>query len=98
MDELKKALAEAKPTLVEVFSPRCSHCQVMVPVVSELIERLGDKANIVTIDGTAHQDFVREHKIAGYPCWLLYKDGQIAWRDYGEKPFGELEHMVRSFI
>ena len=52
MDTLKNALAEAKPTLVEVFSPRCSHCVDMEPVVAELRTRLADKANVIQIDGT----------------------------------------------
>lgn len=98
MDTLKNALAEAKPTLVEVFSPRCSHCVDMEPVVAELRTRLADKANVIQIDGTVDQDIIHEYKIAAYPCWLLFKDGKQAWRDYGSKPLGELEHMVRDFI
>lgn len=47
MDTLKNALTEAKPTLVEVFSPRCSHCVDMEPVVAELRTRLADKANVI---------------------------------------------------
>ena len=90
MDTLKNALTEAKPTLVEVFSPRCSHCVDMEPVVAELRTRLADKANVIQIDGTVDQDIIH--------CWLLFKDGKQAWRDYGSKPLGELEHMVRDFI
>lgn len=58
----------------------------------------GRKANVIQIDGTVDQDIMHEYKIAAYPCWLLFKDGKLAWRDYGSKPLGELEHMVRDFI
>lgn len=98
MDELKKALAEAKPTLVELYKPTCTRCTEMTPVVEELKQRLGDRVNIIQIDGTDNQEFMREYKVASYPCWLLFKDGVVAWRDYGVKHLSELEHMMRDFI
>lgn len=98
MNNVDRALGEARPTLVELYNPQECACRDMAPVVDELRSRLGGKANIIALDGTAHREFMREYKVASYPCWILFKDGQVAWRDYGKKNFGELEHMVRAFI
>lgn len=98
MNEINKALSEVRPTLVELYNPKECACRDMAPVVDELRSRLSGKANIIALDGTAHQEFMREYKVAGYPCWILFKDGQEVWRDYGKKSCGELEHMVREFV
>lgn len=96
--EFQKALGESKPTLVEFYRPGDQDCEEMAAVVAEVRQHLGNKANVLQIDGTANQDMMREYKVASYPAWLLFKDGAVAWRDYGRKHFGELEHMVRDFI
>ncbi len=96
--EFQTALSDAKPTLVEMYRPGDEACEEMNTVVAEVRRHLGDRANVLQIDGTENQDIMREYKVASYPAWLLFKDGAVAWRDYGRKPFGELEHMVRDFI
>lgn len=98
MTDFQTALNEAKPLLLELFSPRCSHCVNMMPVVDELREKIGDKANIIQLEGRENKDLMRRYKVDAYPCWILFKDGQIVWRDYGEKPLSELEREVLNVI
>lgn len=91
-------LADTKPLLVEFFSSTKECCHAMQHTIDELSKRLGDKAHVMQIDGRANEDLVDHFKIATYPTYILFKDGQEAWRDSGRKPIQELEHMVRSFI
>lgn len=95
---LADLLAQSKPTLVEFESPKSERSAEMEPIMENLHKLFGDRANIVTIDGTENQDLMRQYKVATYPTYILFKDGQEAWRDAGRKKFEELEHMVRNFI
>lgn len=96
--QLSQYLAETKPLLVEFLNPAKECCHAMQHVIDELRRRLGDKANILQIDGKANEDLIARYKIATYPSYILFKDGEEACRDNGRKPVQELEHMVRSFI
>lgn len=96
--DLSGFLSQAKPTLVEFYRPDCARYGENVEVIAELRQRLGDRANIVTVNGHAQQDLMTAYKVDKYPTFILFKDGQEAWRDSGHKPLSELEHMVRSFI
>ncbi|WP_301346061.1 thioredoxin family protein [uncultured Muribaculum sp.] len=98
MNELTKALGEAKPTLVGLYKPSKESSDGVPAVVDQLRSQLGDKANVLAVDGSQNEDLIKEYKVASYPCWLLFKDGAVAWRDYGCKHAGELEHIVREFI
>ena len=57
-NKLTQMLGEAKPTLVEFFNPTCPRCQAMAPVMDQLRERIGSKANILQIDESANPDLV----------------------------------------
>lgn len=98
MNELTKALGEAKPTLVEFYSASCPHCVAMNPVVDELKADLGDRANIIQVDVDTADATAKQYNVRTVPTWLLFKDGQEVWRDGGRKPLSELKDMVRRFI
>ena len=95
---LEVALNEAKPTLAEFYADWCPHCQRMMPIVAELKQIIGDKANIIHIEGDHNEDLMDKYHVNSYPTWILFKDGQEVWRDGGEKPLSELRDMIDRFI
>lgn len=96
--KLNEAIAQAKPVLVEFYADWCPHCQRMMPIVAELRERIGGEADIIQIEGDQNPALVDKYHVESYPTWVIFKDGQEAWRDGGEKPLSELEDMVRRFV
>lgn len=98
MKDLTADLNMAKPTLVEFYAPWCPHCQRMMPIVEELKQIIGDKANIVQVDGDESPELMDKYHVHSYPTWILFKDGQECWRDGGEKPLSELKDMLDRFI
>lgn len=95
--QLQTALAGTKPVLVEFYADWCPHCQRMMPIVAELKREEAGKAVVVQIEGDNNPDLMREYHVDSYPTWIMFKDGQQAWRDGGEKPLSELKDMVNRF-
>lgn len=98
MKDLDKMIGGVEPTLVEFYAPWCPHCQRMMPVMNEVIERFKDKANVVQIDGDQNAALCETYKVRSYPTFILFKEGQEVWRDGGEKPYSELADMLHRFI
>ncbi len=96
--QLIEYIGDSKPTLVEFYSPDKSSSMQMNSVIDELRKRIGDKANILQIDGREAPDLMETYKIATYPSYIIFKDGTQAWHDSGRKPVQELEHMLRMFL
>ncbi|MDE6526379.1 MAG: thioredoxin family protein [Muribaculaceae bacterium] len=92
---LDEYLGQARPTLVEFGRPGRNED-------TDVMARLGDtyagRANVMAIDGSQSQDLVRAYKIITYPTFILFKDGQEAWRDAGHKTYEELDRMIRDFV
>lgn len=95
---LDAALKSSRPTLAEFYADWCPHCQRMMPVVAQLKREAGDKANIVQIEGDRNPDLMKAYSVTSYPTWIIFVDGQEAWRDGGEKPLSELKDMIDRFV
>ena len=96
-EELQNALNGAKPVLVEFYADWCPHCKAMMPIVAALKKETADKAVVVQIEGDENADIMNKYHVRSYPTWILFKDGQEAWRDSGEKPLSELKDMINRF-
>lgn len=97
MAEVEKAIAETKPTLVEFYTAGEAHSDETLPVVTELSAKVGAKANIVVVDTTTNAELVKKYHIHSVPTWIIFRDGQEAWRTGGRLPLSELEEMIAKF-
>lgn len=95
--KLQEALGGQKPVLVEFYADWCPHCQRMMPVIDNLRQETGAKAEIIQVNGDQSPDLMRKYHIDSYPTWIIFKDGEEAWRDSGDKPLSELKDMINRF-
>lgn len=95
---VENAIKQTKPTLVEFYTAGEAHSDKTLPVVTELSAKVGDKANIIAVDTAANDELVKKYHIHSVPTWIIFRDGQEAWRTGGCLPLSELEDMVNRFI
>lgn len=95
---LDQMLAEAQPTLVEFMRAGNARSEEESIIIDGLKARFDGRANIVAVDGSHNQDLMRAYKVGSYPTFILFKDGQQAWRDSGHKTYEELAKMIESFV
>lgn len=98
MQDFETMIATATaPILVEFYNPTCSHCKEMAPVMDELKAHNHSNAQIVQVDVTAEPEVAEKYHVRSVPTFIIFKDGQEAWRDGGRKPIGELKDMIHRF-
>ncbi len=69
---LEQTLKSGKWSVVEFGGPRCIPCKQMQPILFEIQQKLGEKANVRNVYVTEHRDLAKKHKIMIMPTQIVF--------------------------
>lgn len=87
-----------KPVLVDFFAEWCGPCKIQAPVLDEVKERVGENAAIIKIDVDKNPQVASQFAIRGVPTLIIFKNGEIKWRQSGVFQANELERLIKENI
>ncbi|MBD1421446.1 thioredoxin [Sphingobacterium chuzhouense] len=92
----QEIINQDKPVLVDFFAEWCGPCKMQAPILDELKERVGERASIIKIDVDKNPQVASMLGVRGVPTLVLFRKGEIRWRQSGVYPANELERLINE--
>ena len=98
MENLQAILQSSTPVLIDCFATWCGPCQMVPPILKEVKDKLGDQIRIIKIDIDKNQQLAAQWQISSVPTLLLFRNGNLVWRQSGVVPAHQLVPMLQERI
>jgi len=59
---------------------------------------LGDKAKVIKIDIEKNETLANALRIKGNPTFIIYKEGEMKWRQSGDQDANTLISLVQQYV
>ncbi|MHA3789031.1 thioredoxin family protein [Flavobacterium hauense] len=96
MSKFGELINSQVPVLIDFYTEWNEPSVSMHPVIRDVAAALGDRAKVIKIDVDKNQELADALRIKGLPTLMIYKDGQMVWRQSGELDANTIIGLVQE--
>lgn len=94
MNKFSQLIHSGQPVLVDFYAEWCGPCKAMAPELEKLAEKVQGKAKVIKVDVDKNPEAAIQFGIRGVPTLILFRNGEIKWRQSGLISSEQLEHVI----
>ena len=98
MSKFGELIEDNVPVLLDFYTDNSESEDAMNTVLRDVATALGDKAKVVKIDVEKNKELAEALRIKGLPTLMIYKNGEMKWRQSGEHDANTLIGLVQEYV
>ena len=84
------------PVLVDFHADWCGPCKMQAPILDKIAKEYQGKARIIKVDVDKNKTAAAKYEVRSIPTLILFKDGNIRWRQAGVANENQLREVIKS--
>ena len=98
MSKFGELIGTSIPVLLDFYTDWSKTCEEMNPVLREVASALGETARVIKIDVDKNKELAEALLVKDLPTLMIYKNGDMKWRQSGELDAETLIDLVKEYI
>ena len=86
------------PVLLDFYTEWNNQSEAMHLTLRDVAAALGDKAKVIKIDVEKNEELAEALRVKTLPTLIIYKDGEMKWRQSGEQDANTLIGLIQEFV
>ncbi|HET8809118.1 MAG TPA: thioredoxin family protein [Flavobacteriaceae bacterium] len=86
------------PVLLDFYTEWSEPSVAMHPVLRDVAAAVGDKAKVIKINVEKNDQLAEALRIKGLPTLIIYKNGEMKWRQSGEQDANTLIAKINEYL
>jgi thioredoxin 1 len=85
------------PVLLDFYTEWNEQSTAMHPILRDVAAALGDRAKVIKIDVDKNTELSEALRVKGLPTLIIYKNGEMQWRQSGEMDANTLIAKLQQY-
>ena len=98
MSKFGELIDSETPILLDFYTDWNESSNTMHQVLKDVAAAIGDKGKIIKINIDKNNELAQALRIKGLPTLMIYKSGDMVWRQSGEQDSNTLINLMNEFI
>lgn len=86
------------PVLLDFYTDWNEDSKTLNPVLREVAASIGNKAKVIKIDVDKNAQLAEALRVKSLPTLIIYKSGEMKWRQSGEQDAATLIGILKEYI
>lgn len=86
------------PVLLDFYTEWNDASNAMHPVLRDVAAALGDKGKVIKINVEKNTQLAEALRVKTLPTLMIYKEGEMKWRQSGEQDANTLIGLMQEYI
>lgn len=97
MTKFGEIISVNKPVLIDFYT-NSGDVDESIDMLRNVAATLGEKAKVIKIDIDKNELLAEALRVKGNPTFMIYKNGEMKWRQTGEQDASTLIDLVQQYI